>query len=438
MPSLDAAYRAVLDDLFRRRRFGVKLDLLAPRRALEALGDPAVEVPVVHIGGTNAKGSTAAMAEAILRADGRRTGLYTSPHLHRFTERIRVSGAELDRAEVIEHYRRVTEVAPTLTFFEVTTLLAALAFAAHQVEVAVIEVGLGGRLDATNLFTAAVTGLGPVGREHTAYLGQNLERIAWEKGGLLRPRVPAATTACSDETVARVLRRLAEVKGTPLYELGRDFHLDRDPAGGSPGYRGPGGDLLLPPLPLLGAHQEENAALALALTGLLPATLRPSSAARRAGLASVSWPGRMERLPGPPAVLLDCGHNPQAVETLLTALRSVPRRRTIVVLAAMADKELGTIVPALVAVADQAIVTAVAYYRGADPALLVRHVPEAWRSRVETAPDVPAALARARELAGPDDLILVAGSVFLVGEARAALLGEPGDPVKVTDPVAVR
>lgn len=432
MPGDANDYRAVLDGLFRLRRFGVKLDIRGPERAMVRLGEPTRGVPAVQIGGTNGKGSVAAMVASVLRRGGARVGLYTSPHLCRFTERIQVDGEEIGQAEVVAHYRRIRREAPDLTFFEVTTAMAALAFAEHGVDIAVVEVGLGGRLDATNVFDVAVTGLAPISREHTAYLGQDLERIAWEKGRLLRPGVPAASAAV-DPTVLAVQRPLAEVLGVRWHELGRDFGAHR--VGTKLRYEGPGGALMLDPLPLAGVHQADNAALALALVGLLPPALRPDDRARREGIASVRWPGRMELLPGSPRVLLDAGHNPQAVRSLVAGLRSIPKDRTLVVLASMIDKDLSDIVPALLGEADEAILTRVSYYRGAPPESLLRFVSEPQRARVRLVPDVPSALDLAVREAGPDDLVVVAGSVFLVGEARAHLLGEPTDPVKVTDPV---
>lgn len=435
--AVDRDYRAVLDDLFRLRRFGVKLSVLPVERALERLGSPHRGYPCLQIGGTNAKGSVAAMVDSVLRADGRKTGLYTSPHLCRFTERIRIAGEEISRAEVVRHYTRLRAEAPELTFFEVATAMAALAFAEHGVEIGVIEVGLGGRMDATCVFDVVVSGFGPIGREHTPYLGMDLDRIAWEKGRMMRPGVPAASSAV-DPVVLAVHRALAEVEGVPLHVLGRDFSAVRI-ADGRMRYEGPGGSLDLPAPPLAGPHQVENAALALALVGLLPAPLRPSDAARRQGIASVTWPGRMELLPTAPRVLLDAGHNPPAVETLLAALREVPKRRTIFVVAAMLDKEVSAILETMLEAADHALLTRVQYYRGAPPEELLRKVPERLRPRCRLVPDVAAALREAFALAtDPEDLVVVAGSVFLVGEARTILLAEETDPVKVTDPVATR
>ncbi len=436
MTRTDDAYREVLDDLFRLRRFGVKLDVLAPQRALVRLGDPTRGLPVVQIAGTNGKGSVAAMVEGIVRRSGLRVGLFTSPHLCRFTERIRIDGEEISRDEIVTHYHRIRNEAPELTFFEVTTALAALAFAERRVDLGVIEVGLGGRLDATNVFGPAVIGITPIGCEHTAYLGQDLDRIAWEKGSLMRPGVRTATTA-TDPVVLAVLRRLATVKSTPLKELGRDFGV----TGRSDtrlDYYGPGGPLVVQPPPLLGPHQSQNAALALALVGMLPPPLLPTAEARQEGLAQVRWPGRMELLEGSPRVLLDAGHNAQAVATLIAALDSLERRRTLLVVATMMDKDNAELLPALVGASDRAWITRVQYYRGADPAELRGLVPAELQSRVQLSADVPTALDEARREAGPDDLIVVAGSVFLVGEARTHLLGEETDPVKVTDPVATR
>ncbi|MDY0002736.1 MAG: folylpolyglutamate synthase/dihydrofolate synthase family protein [Polyangia bacterium] len=430
-------YREVLEDLFRLRRFGVKLSLLPVERALGRMGSPALGMPCIQIGGSNAKGSVAAMVEAMLRADGRKTGLFTSPHLCRFTERIRVAGQEISRAEVVRHYRRIRAEAPELTFFEVATAMAALCFAEHGAEVGVIEVGLGGRMDATCYFDARVTGFGPIGLEHTPYLGVDLDRIAWEKGRMMRPGVPAASSA-TDPVVLAVHSALAELEGVPFHLLGRDFSAARL-EGGRMRYEGPGGALELPAPPLGGPHQLDNAALALALVGLLPEPLRPSDEARRQGIAGVVWPGRMELLPGPPRVLLDAGHNPQAVRALLGALGELERRRTIFVVAAMLDKDLSGLLGTMLSAANEAILTRVQYYRGAPPEELLRKVPEKLRQRCRIAPDLATALEEARSMAtDPEDLVVVAGSVFLVGEARALLLGEETDPVKVTDPVATR
>ncbi len=441
MQATHESYREVLDDLFRLRRFGVKLDVLGPRRALARMGDPARGLPVIQIAGTNGKGSVAAMVEALLLSGGLRVGLFTSPHLCRFTERIRIQGKEISQEEIVSHYRRVRAEAPELTFFEVATAMAALAFASHSVDVAVVEVGLGGRLDATNVFDPVAIGIAPIGREHTAYLGQDLDRIAWEKGSLMRPGVPTATTA-TDPAVLRVLRRLAEVKGVNLQVYDRDFGVE-SAAEGKLRYHGPGGDLAVLPPPLLGPHQAQNAALALALVGSLPTHLHPGRPALLEGLARVSWPGRMELLcspplQGPPRVLLDAGHNPQAVQTLLAALEGVERERTLAVVATMVDKENSWLLPELVGNVDRAWLTRVQYYRGAEPAQLLELLPARLRPRAVLCDDVPTALDQARAEAAPEDLVVVVGSVFLVGEARAYLLEEPTDPVKVTDPVATR
>lgn len=426
------------------RRFGVKLDVLGPERALRRMGSPTRGLACVQIGGTNGKGSVAAMVEAMLRAGGQKTGLFTSPHLCRFTERIRISGQEISREEVVRHFGRIRAEAPELTFFEVATAMAALAFAEHSVEIGVMEVGLGGRLDATNVFETVVSGFCPIGVEHTAYLGRDLDRIAWEKGRMMRPGVPAASSAVGPVTSA-MLGALAKVLKVPFYELGLDFALESTREGLR--YRGPGGDLILDPPPLKGPHQLENAALALALVGLLPQT--PGDEARKRGIATVEWPGRMELIELPSAgslvwepptrVLLDAGHNPAAVDSLVRALGDIPRRRTILVLAAMLDKDISAILAALLLAGDEVILTRVQYYRGATPEELLAKVPADLRSRCRLAPSVPQALDEARRIVShPEDLILVAGSVFLVGEARAHLLGEATDPVKVTDPVATR
>jgi dihydrofolate synthase/folylpolyglutamate synthase len=416
-------YRALLERLFALRRFGVRPGLDGMRALLDGLGRPERELAAVHIAGTNGKGSTAAFAEALLRADGRRTGLYTSPHLLRFTERVRVDGEELGEDEAAELGERVLAARPESTFFEVATAIAFLAFRARGVEVAVIEAGLGGRLDSTNVIerplATVVTG---IALDHADVLGPTLVDIAREKAGIFKPGAPAVL-ACDDAGARAELERVARAVGAPLVRLGVEIEAARTPDGLR--YRGPGGPLDTVPLGLDGAHQARNAALALAALASTP--LAPSDAARRRGLGAARWPGRLERLA--PDLLVDAAHNPDGARVLASELRQIAAGRGVaLVFGAVADKDAAGMLAELAPLADAIVLTRPPSPRALDPEALRPLAPGA-----RVVPDPAAALAAARR---PGGLAVVCGSLFLVGQVRGLVLGERADPIVVQDPAA--
>ncbi len=397
----------MLGQLLGAARFGMDLGLARVATALERLGDPHARVGrVAHIGGTNGKGSTAAMLEAMLRRDGRRTGLFTSPHLSRFTERIRVDGREADPAALAERYGRVMAVAPEgLTFFEQVTVLALLTFAEEATEALVLEVGLGGRLDATNVVDAEVAVITGVALDHEDVLGHDLEAIAREKAGIFKAGRVAIVGEGGEPQAVPLLEAEARARGADLRRAGRDV-----PEGWRIGLPGP--------------HQAANAACALAAAEALGVP----EAARRAGLEEARWRGRLEEIDG---VLLDAAHNPQAARALAAALAGDPRPRVLLV-AVSSDKDAAAILGPLVPGARAVVVTQAPVARARPAVELGALVPTAL---VE--PDLERALALARELAAPGGGLVVAfGSIFLVGELRARLTGEPRDPVPLADPAA--
>jgi dihydrofolate synthase/folylpolyglutamate synthase len=312
-------YERILERLFALRRFGVRPGLGAIEAALERLGHPERAFPAVHVAGTNGKGSTAAICEAILRADGRRVGLYTSPHLSRFTERVRIDGAEISRAEITGFVDEAFAAGPELTFFEVVTAAAFLALARAKVEIAVVEVGLGGRLDATNaLARPLVSIITNVALDHTEILGETTAAIAAEKAGILRVGVPGVIGLVDPDAAAVIAARGAKVD-TPLSWLGRDFALGAAPT-------------------LLGAHQARNAAIAEAALLRLPEALRPSGSAIARGLAEARWPGRLERLTDD--LIVDGAHNPDGAAALAAALPVLAAGRPIhLVLGTVEEKD---------------------------------------------------------------------------------------------------
>jgi dihydrofolate synthase/folylpolyglutamate synthase len=408
-------YVDLLARLERARALGVELGLPRVRRALAALGDPQRRFAAVQLAGTNGKGSTAAMTEAILRAAGVRTGLYTSPHLARFTERIQVAGTEAagDRLAALD--ARVAATGVPLTYFEIATALAFLYFAEADVELAVLETGLGGRLDAVTTCEPIATAVTSLAVDHTDYLGGTLREIAREKAGIIKAGVPHVIGALPPEADDE-MERAAVAAGAPLLRFGRDF--------GAPDV----------PLGLSGPHQARNAAIAVELAKLArPGRASPSPEAVREGLAGVRWPGRLERVT--PDVLLDCAHNVEGARALAAALPMLAAGRPVALLVSIvrdkdADGILGALAPAVGAIIATQSANARSLPAADLEALARRHVASA-----KASPDPIVALNLARRFVGHDGLVVVAGSIFLVGELRAHLLGEPVDPTPLSDPL---
>ncbi len=399
--------------LFARGNFGMKLGLDRMREALALLGDPQLQYRTLHVAGTNGKGSTCAFAEASLRAAGLKTGLYTSPHLRHFCERIRLDFAPIGEAHAAALLEEIAARVPWalgdpgLTFFELVTLMGFLAFAQARVDVAVIEVGLGGRLDATNLIAPRACAVTALGLEHTQYLGNTLAEIAREKGGIFKPGVPAVT-AGQPLAAARELSKLSKM----LWRPGRDYRFESRP--GRPFcYAGPAWTVRAEP-GLEGLHQRANAAVACALleAAALP-EVEPGHLEQ--GLAATRWPGRLERLGSRPTVLLDGAHNPHAAAALAKALRG---RRVVLVFAAMQDKDAAAMLRALAPIAQEVHFCAADSVR-ARPA---KELASLWPGTPHESP--AAALEAARGAAGPDGTVLCCGSLYLVGELEGILSGE--------------
>ncbi|EPX63427.1 Dihydrofolate synthase [Cystobacter fuscus DSM 2262] len=407
----------------------IKLGLERVEAALEALGHPERRFPALHVAGTNGKGSTCAFASAALHAAGHRVGLYTSPHLVRVNERIRVDGVEISDEclgqRILEVLERHPEAATSLTYFEFGTVVAFWHFAREAVDVAVVEVGLGGRLDATRACVPLVTAITPVSFDHMEYLGNTLGAIAAEKAGILKPGVPVVLSRQEPEAL-EVLERLARESQAPVLLEGRDFHLGPRPGGGL-AYEGSGLSLegLFPSL--RGEHQWQNAAVALAALEQLSARgVRVPPEALRTGLAGARWPGRLEELGGSPPVLLDGAHNPAGVGVLLEGLRSLyPGRRVHCVFGVVADKDRGPMLRALLPACSSVHLTPLDTPRSLSPE---SYLDEA-RALCENAysyPSLDAALAGARARAAPSDVLLCTGSLFLVGSVRAKWGGNLG------------
>lgn len=407
---------------------------------MRALGDPQNRYPTVHVTGTKGKGSVAAICASVLRAAGYRAGFYTSPHLQDFCERAQVNGELIPRAaviEIVEEMKVLVEagVAPGITTFELTTALAFEYFARAQVDVAVIEVGLGGRLDATNILQPLVSVITSLSYDHINILGDTLAQIAAEKGGIIKPGVPLVTAPQKPEALA-VLERLAAERGAPLTRVGRDYvaqptrhSLDEqsfeiwsaEQAQQLATLKIQGHAVEWKPLtltlPLLGAHQVENGAVAYATLTLLNERGLPVAAdAIEAGFREVRWPGRFEILRRRPYLVADGAHNRDSAEKLAATLREYfPGQRVTLIFGASSDKDVSGMLDELLPLAARVIFTQAVHPRAQDPEELLARAPGA-----EAIPSVARALWRALKAATPDEVIVATGSLFVVAEAREA------------------
>lgn len=399
---------------------------LSRMRALTAqLGQPQDQFPSLHIAGTKGKGSVAALCASALQAAGRRTGLFTSPHLLDFRERIQIDGAPIPPEAVVAGVARLRAAAaavPGVTHWELVTALAFDYFARQAVEVAVIEVGLGGRLDMTNVLTPVVAVITSISYDHMEVLGHTLAAIAGEKAGIIKPGVPVVSAPQPAEAWA-VIEHAAAAHQAPLALAGRDC-----------GFRAVGhtleaqtleltvaGEALPFTLPLLGNHQVVNAAVAFLALQALPAPLAPSRAAITAGFRAVRWPGRFEIVQTAPLVVVDGAHNRESAERVAeTVAEYLPGRRLHLVLGVAADKDVPGIVAALAPLAATVIATQAHNPRALAPEALAAVVRAHAPARpVSTTPTVAAALAEAIAQAGPEAVVLVTGSLFVVAEALA-------------------
>jgi dihydrofolate synthase/folylpolyglutamate synthase len=423
-----------IDWLFGLTTVGIKLGLRRIRVLLDAIGSPQQRMRIVLVAGTNGKGSVAAMIHAALTAAGLMTGRYTSPHIVDFEERI-LSGRELiPRSEVARIGTRLRELVRELvadgrleshpTYFELVTAMALHHFAEQGVEVAVLEVGLGGRFDATNATEPDVSVITRVALDHTGFLGNTLRQVAFEKAGIIRARRPVITS-CEPGDTLDVIREVADRRGADLRVAAEQCTRSavRPLSGG--GYRF---DLATPTrsykdleLPLSGEHQLENAGAAvLALETLAEQGLPLDEAAIRTGLADVHWPGRLELVPGSPPLLFDCAHNADGVRSLAAHLDREVERPVTLLFGVMGDKDVEEMASRLFPLAAQVVLTRPGHKRALDPDEAAR-IGQPHAAALHREADPAQALDLARKLAGPDGLVVVAGSIFLVSDVKKAV-----------------
>jgi dihydrofolate synthase/folylpolyglutamate synthase len=415
---LTDAYPRTLAWLYRlQAQAGIELKLERVARAAAALGHPERAVAAVHVAGTNGKGSTVSMLAAMLRAGGHRVGVFTSPHLVSFRERIVVDGTPISEEEVVDGFaqlRRVLDPALGLTSFEFMTLLAWRTFAAQAVDVAVLEVGLGGRLDATNVVVPVASVITNVAVDHEAYLGAELEGIAAEKAGIIKAGVPVVSGVAGP--AAAVVRARARALAAPYHARGEAFDLEVG-TDGALVYRSPARTIGALTLALSGSYQRANAALAVRALEVAP-RFTPSDAAVRAGLAAAVWPGRLQLVQTSPLVLLDCAHNPAAVDVVVEEVRLLAAgRRVRALFGVMRDKAWHSMLQSLGGLAAEIVLTRPRQPRSAEPDELATATPGPYR--VE--PDPVAAYRALVARSAAADVVLVTGSIFLIGDVLPAV-----------------
>jgi dihydrofolate synthase/folylpolyglutamate synthase len=407
-------------------RSGMQPGLERIHALLDRLDHPEARLRILHVGGTNGKGSVCALAEAVFRAAGLRTGLYTSPHLRHLRERIRIDGVPIDTASLGRAVERLGEALDAVTFFEAMTAVALDAFREARVEVAVLEVGLGGRWDATTVGHPLVSVLTRIDHDHQEYLGHRLEEIAAEKAAIIRGGT-ACSAAQAPEALAVIEARCRAV-GVPLLVGDRELRAEvvtADLDGQRLHLAGPGWTLRDVELALLGVFQPGNAALAVGAARVFAdaAGLPLPEAAIRVGCAGVRWPGRFQVLRGArgrPTVVLDGAHNPGGAVALAASLaRYFPGARLTLVLGIARDKDRAGILKALAPQASRLVLTAAAHARATPPAELAAALPPT-EAPVAVVPDVGAALSQALDDPAAE-VVCVAGSLFVVGEALAWL-----------------
>ena len=403
---------------------------------LARLGDPHKTFPSLLIAGTKGKGSTAAICESILRAAGYNTGLYTSPHLHSFRERIRLDGRLITEDELVaiaNELKPYFESTPGLTAFELITTVAFFAFAKAEVDVAVLEVGLGGRLDATNAVDPAVAVITSISYDHTQILGKTLSLIAREKAGIIRPGALVISAPQFDEAM-QMIEAVCQERRASLTVVDRDWRWE-------------GGDISLEGqsfsiygesfwMPLIGEHQAVNAVTALAaIEGLCRRTdLRVSDQAMKDGVADVRWLGRMELLSRDPDLVVDSAMNGYSSEKLVQALQEYFKGRdATVIFGASADHPVPDMLKVLLPYANKMIVTTSSHHRSETPANLAGMAAQLGYE-VRPVSELSAALEMALADSGPDDLICATGSLFLVADVREAWLRRTGGDLPPIDP----
>jgi len=422
-------YGSATNYLYNLQRFGIKLGLDNITELLSGLGNPHDRLKCIHVGGSNGKGSVCAYIASILRTQGYKVGLYTSPHLVEFTERIRIDGADISKNDVVRLTNKIKPIIESMasesktkqpTFFEVTTAMALMHFALNNVDFAVLEVGLGGRLDATNVVKPIVSVITRIAHEHTEHLGKDLERIAWEKAGIIKDKVPVVT---SELKYQKAIRDVAKNKNADLITVGRDLKYARmsstlEYQSFSVSSKKRRYELKTR---LLGGYQIENAATAIAAVDVLKDNgVAISTKAIKNGMLNAEWPGRFQIVKTQPLVILDCAHNPDGARALAKSIRELKSKRVILAIGMLKDKDPQGVAKFLGPLADRVMITMPDTPRACKPEALERAF-EDYADEIMIIKEVGSAIDHALTSSKREDTICITGSIYTVGEAMVNL-----------------
>lgn len=422
------SYDACLEKIYKLGRFGIKLELETIQNILRFLNNPQKNYNIIHVAGTNGKGSTATYMASILKKAGFKTGLYTSPHLIRFNERISVDGTDISDDDVVSAYEAVNAVdigKRKATFFEIATAMAFYHFARQGVDWAVIETGMGGRFDATNVAKPEVSVITNLSIEHTEYLGTTIRELAGEKGGIIKPNTPVVT-AVSQPSGLKVIEEISRDNNAPLFRFKKDFSIRKTPNRETYTFQGIHNAYkdLVKPLP--GDHQRENLSLALAACELIFHRNRDKDPKYRLteqlvqeGLSIARWPGRLERIQENPLVILDGAHNLKAAQVLGKYLSgAVKGKRLTLVLGILDDKPHQEMLGHLVPLADRVVITRAKIDRSIETGTLAASVKKIFNGELTIIEEVSEAVSHAISTSSDNDAVCIAGSLYVAGEAK--------------------
>lgn len=429
-------YHELIDELYSKRTKGIKLGLERVSAVLERLGNSHESFLSIHIAGTNGKGSVSKIIYSLLRAHGLKVGLFTSPHLTRFTERIIVNNEEISEENVINLIEKIKPYGEVLTFFEYITIMAFLYFQEMEVDYAVIETGMGGRLDATNVVKPEVSIITSIGIDHQEFLGTTISSIAQEKAGIIKKGIPVVS-ASQDKEAEEVISTKAKEMNAPLFLYGKHFHseiklmdldgiifdfypCDFQPSDLSQKYGKISRPLLNLQLSLTGVHQMENASLA--LKAFMTIYNQWDETAIRKALKNVEMPGRLEVVSKEPLVIFDIAHNISAVKKLINSLRSLTEKKPVVVFGIMKDKDVLGVLKEFENYAEKIFFTSPKYERALKYEDLLRSI-NGFSINILSLPDPLSAFKEGLRLCKEDgDLFLLCtGSAYLIGEIKEAL-----------------
>ncbi len=432
-------YQQALDHLNDLQFFRIKLGLNAIKNILATLGNPQDSFRAIHIAGTNGKGSIGSTLVSVLLEHDYKVSFYSSPHLSSVRERFQINNQLIPKEDFTKLSLLIRQKlkGQKITYFEFTTALAFLWFQQQEVDIAIIETGLGGRLDATNVITPLVSVITNIDLDHQQYLGNTIKDIAFEKAGIIKKKIPVVTGMLSLEAQQVVVNKCND-QNAPLYSFGKAFNADHialnSEKGSSFKYQGINGDEISLATPLIGIHQVENTAIALSVLELLNSkSFQLNSAQIQTGLLNVSWPGRLEQISitskndEANLFLLDGAHNDAGIKALLSAIKKIYHQKNIILIwGSMADKNLGEPWFELLQHCQKIILTQAEPIRSATPQQLFHQVPVKLHPNTICISSPEKAIREAQDLSNDDQLICVAGSLYLVGITREILLKEVG------------